>query len=449
MGVTRLVSRILKSGPDDSSLRWRLASGVFWVLAAAIVSQASGLLRAILPARILGVSSYGQFVTIQSTLGLVASFAGLGIGTTATRYIAQLRQTDPKRVGRILGFCNILTVVTAGLFSIILLLFARIFSGQVFGSDALASELRIGVLYVFFFTINGYQMGALTGFEAFSSIAWATVLQSLLSVAVTLVLTWLAQLPGAVLALGVSALIAWGIQGVVLRNRCASYGIQITYSNALSERRIFNEFALPAAISGVLGGLVVAGGNAILVRQPDGLAQAAIFSAATTIRTIVLFAPGLLTRVTLPMLSSLQHNQTQSSFRKTFFAGFVLSTGFSLLTALVLVAGAPFLLHLFGDEYAGGRIVVVLALASAVVEIVGVNLFQVLYSCGKIWTHLAIVSSWTVIILGGVYFWAPEYGAAALAFSYLIAWLSSAVLYSFVARAILKDSADGQLRTEQ
>ena len=281
MSLKRLSVQARDLAGSSSSLRWRLISGVFWVLVAAVASQASGFLRAIMPARMLGIDAYGQFVVIQSTLLMLAGFAGLGLGATATRYVSQLRQTAPARVGRILGFCNILTLATAGLFSVVLLILAEAFSRALFGNDQLAPELRIGSLFVFFFTVNGYQVGALAGFEAFSALAWATILQSALSIAIMFAFTWLWKLPGAILALGMTALVAWIIQGVALRSQCRSQGVRISYSNVFQERRIFREFALPAALSGVLGGTVTAGGNALLVRQPNGLAQAAIFGAAT------------------------------------------------------------------------------------------------------------------------------------------------------------------------
>ncbi len=220
-----MIFRRLNLTRNSASLRWRLASGFFWVLVAAVVSQVSGFLRAILPARMLGIDAYGQFVVIQSTLMMLASFAGLGLGATATRYVSQLRQAAPARVGRVLGFCNVLTLATAGLFSAALLLFAEAFSRVLFGNDQLALELRIGSLFVFFFTVNGYQVGALAGFEAFSTLAWATVLQSALSIAIVFAFTWLWKLPGAILALGMAALAAWVIQGVALHHQCRSQGV--------------------------------------------------------------------------------------------------------------------------------------------------------------------------------------------------------------------------------
>ena len=442
MFLTRLSLYARNLSRSNSSLRWRLISGVLWVLVAAVASQASGFLRAILPARILGIDAYGQFVVIQSTLMMLASFAGLGLGTTATRYVSQLRQTDPVRAGRILGFCNLLTLVTAGLFSAILLSFAEVLSSGLFGSNQLAPELRIGSLFVFFFTLNGYQVGALAGFEAFSALAWATVLQSALSIAIMWAFTWLWKLSGAILALGIIALVAWIIQGITLRQQCRIQGVRISYSNVFQERQIFREFALPAALSGILGGTVTAGGNALLVRQPNGLAQAAIFGAATTIRTIALFAPGVMTRVTLPVLSNLQGGQLQRSYRKTFWAGLLLSSGFALVAAVILYWVTPLLLHLFGKGFVWGNTVVAIALASAVLEVIAVNLFQVLYSHGRVWTHLAISAVWAAIVLGVTMQLAPQYGATALAFSYLLAWASSVLLYGFVVKGVLPRSSD-------
>src|ERR1022692_3038167 len=40
---------------------------------------------------------------IQSTVGMLGIFAGLGLGITATKYVAELRSHDPERAGRIIA----------------------------------------------------------------------------------------------------------------------------------------------------------------------------------------------------------------------------------------------------------------------------------------------------------------------------------------------------------
>ncbi len=84
-----------------SPLSVRLARGVFWSLVGAVISRGLGVVSAIIVARLVGITAFGEFTIIQSTVGLFGTFAGLGLGITATKYVAELRETDRIRCGRV------------------------------------------------------------------------------------------------------------------------------------------------------------------------------------------------------------------------------------------------------------------------------------------------------------------------------------------------------------
>src|SRR5580658_7469795 len=95
-----------------SPLWVRLARGVFWSLVGAVLARGLGVASSIIVARALGIAAFGEFTMIQSTVGLFGTFAGLGLGVTVTKYVAELRESDPVRCGRVIGL--ILLVATAG-----------------------------------------------------------------------------------------------------------------------------------------------------------------------------------------------------------------------------------------------------------------------------------------------------------------------------------------------
>ncbi len=418
-------------------LRWRITSGLFWVLVSSLIGQGAGFLRAVLPARLLGIETYGEFVSIQNILAFFSGFAGLGLGTTATRYVSQLRHNDPTRAGRILWLCRILTLAAGIIGALLLILLTPIIVDKTLNGMDLGLELGVGAVYVLFFTLNTYQNGALVGFESFSKHAWLTTKQSMAYKGLNVCFILLLGLFGAIIGLCSSAVFTWGLQGIVLRNECRRMDICVTCSGASQELGIFPKFALPAGISGMIGGIVIAGGNAILVRHANGFAEVAIFNVAITIRTIALFLPGLLTKVTLPVLSNLQGLGDVASYRKTFGSSFWASTSFAVGSAIILFLSAPFLLYFFGKEYSIGSMLVTILLLSAVFEVISASFFQVLYSHGYIWSHLVIVVLWAGMILFGGWLFVPHHGAVGLAFLYLIAWLVSTMFYAIVARKIL------------
>ena len=85
----------------------RLLSGVAWIVVVSGFSQGSAFLASIISARLLGSRQFGELATIQCVLVTAGSFAGMGLGVTATKMVAELRHRNPVRVGRVLGLCAV------------------------------------------------------------------------------------------------------------------------------------------------------------------------------------------------------------------------------------------------------------------------------------------------------------------------------------------------------
>src|SRR5690242_3808036 len=82
------------------SLRGRFARGIVWSLLGAVMAQGSSLVASVITARLLGPGTFGQYGMIQSTVVMLGIFAGLGLGLTSTKYVAEFRTQDPARAAR-------------------------------------------------------------------------------------------------------------------------------------------------------------------------------------------------------------------------------------------------------------------------------------------------------------------------------------------------------------
>jgi O-antigen/teichoic acid export membrane protein len=92
---------------EASDIGSRFAKGVFWSVAGTVVSRGLMLAATILVARMLRKTAYGELGMIQSTVGMLGTFAGFGLGLTATKHVAEYRRTDPERAGRIIGLSGL------------------------------------------------------------------------------------------------------------------------------------------------------------------------------------------------------------------------------------------------------------------------------------------------------------------------------------------------------
>ena len=188
-----------------------------------------------------------------------------------------------------------------------------------------------------------------------------------------------------------------------------------------------------SSLCGVIGSVAVWRCNAILVGS-SGFAELAIFSAANTMRLVILFVPALITRVTSPLLNNMLANGDWVGYRRTFWGSVVSNGCIALLLAVVCSFAGPRILALFGRDFVPSTALTLLLLGSVVIEVVAANLYQAIFTSRSLWWQAAILTLWSVILVSCAMIAVPKHGAGGLAFSYLAAWSMSAVVYTGVAQ---------------
>ena len=187
-------------------LRDRLIKGTALNLIAVAFNQGSTLIVNIIVARILMKQTFGEYAMVQSTLLTVAVLSQLATGYTALKYIAEFRSSDPERAGRIMGLCALVSALMAGVGTLLLIAMAPWLAGVILKAPHLANALMIGSGFLFFSAINGYQLGALSGFEAFGSLAKAGVASGIVAVAAISLGAWWGGLNGTLIGLSINKL---------------------------------------------------------------------------------------------------------------------------------------------------------------------------------------------------------------------------------------------------
>jgi O-antigen/teichoic acid export membrane protein len=194
---------------ENSPVGYRLAKGMFWSVAGAVISRGLMLVATVLVARMLGKKGYGELGMIQSTVGMFGVFAGFGLGLTATKHVAEFCRSDPDRAGRIIGLSELVAIVTGGLMALGLFIFAPWLAEHTINAPQLAGVLRISSLILFINALIGAQTGALSGFEAFKTIAYVNLFVGLISFPILVFGTWFGGLTGAVWALAINLGVNW------------------------------------------------------------------------------------------------------------------------------------------------------------------------------------------------------------------------------------------------
>ena len=407
---------------ENSPIGLRLARGVFWSMAGAVISRGLMLCATVLVARMLGKTGYGELGMIQSTVGMFGVFAGFGLGLTATKHVAQFRQSDPDRAGRIIGLSGLVAMGTGGVMALGLFIFAPWLAEHTINAPHLAGVIRIGALILYIGALNGAQTGALAGFEAFKTIAHVNLFTGLLSFPILVTGAYFGGLTGAVWAMAINLCFNWLLNHIALRREARRYHVPFSFRDCGRESSVLWRFALPAVLAGCMTGPVNWACGAMLVNRPDGYGEMGIFSAANQWYAMLMFLPGILGSVVLPMLSDqLGQKNTKQSMKTMVLA---IKMNLLIVAPLVLVASiaSPFIMSLYGEGFNEGWPTLVVVLLTAGLLAVQTPVGQIIAASGRMWVGLAMNAGWALVFIGGTLL-LLNHGSLGLATSRAIAYI--------------------------
>lgn len=403
------------------SLRGRFARGAVWSLIGAVLSQGASLAASVVMARLLGGEHFGEYGMIQSTVGMLGVFAGMGLSVTATKYVAEFRAAAPDRAGRIIALSTAVALGAGSIMVMTLLVLAPWLAANTLNAPHLFTDLRIGAGLLLLNALNGSQTGVLAGFEAFRTIARVNLMRGILTFPLTVAGVFLLGLRGAVLALVATAAVGWVLNESAIRAECKRAAVPVRWENFWSERFVLWKFSLPAFLGGVLGSPAMWAASSILVNQPHGYAEMGIFSAANQWRAAVAFLPSLLSQPLLSMLSNLGLKDIRS-FSKLLRVNLLLTLGISGLIAAPLIPGSSRIMEAYGRDFRSGAPTLMYLVVGTVISSTTAVIGQAMASLDKMWWGFALNSLWALVLLSTALLLVPKYGAAGLAGAFLAAY---------------------------
>ena len=384
---------------ESSDIGYRLAKGTFWSLAGAVISRGLMLAASVLVARMLGKTVYGELGIIRSTVGMFGIFAGFGLGLTATKHVAEFRQSDPTRAGRIIGLSWLVAMVTGGLMALGLFVFAPWLAAHTINAPHLTGVLRIGALILFINALNGAQTGALSGFEAFKTIAHVNLFVGLISFPMLVGGAYFGGLTGAVWALAINLGFNWLLNHLALHKEASRYNVPLAFKDCSREFSILWKFSLPAVLSSSMVGPVNWICSALLVNQPNGYDEMGIFSVGNQWFNILLFLPDMLGQVVLPILSERigQNEPKQSS--KTMSLAIKMNALLVLPLVLLASIASPYIMNLYGEGFKSGWPTLVVVLLTAGLLAVQTPIRQIIAASGRMWIGFAMNFGWALTLI--------------------------------------------------
>jgi O-antigen/teichoic acid export membrane protein len=342
---------------------------------------------------LLGKTGFGELGMIQSTAATWATLAGFGLGLTATKHLAEFRRADPKKAGRILTLSLVVAVTSGAICSSALFFLAPWLAERVLAASHLGALLRVSGGMLFFTSLAGAELGALSGFEAFRRIAAVNVVSGLLSLPTIVAGALFFGLPGAAWAGVLNAALSWGVTHIALLRTVSENGIAFDIRSFAQDRGVLWSFSAPAALGGILVGPISWACNALLVNQPNGYADLAIFNAAAQWRVAIMFLPTTFGASMLPVLASL-YTKSDRRFPKMVLYQAGLAGVSAALVTVPIVFFAARIMSTYGSGFGGGSEILQILAVSACIVSVSNQLSRVIASMGSMWTGFWCEAAW-------------------------------------------------------
>ena len=385
-------------------------------------------------ARILGQSGFGEYGVVNSTAGMISSMAGLGIGQTVVKYVAELKLTNPERAGQILALSSLVTWCSAVIYGIAFVVLGPWLAEKTLAAPHLAPLLQISAIAVALGVINSVQSCSLSGCEAFKAGSYISVVTGIVQSFLVVLGAWFWGLKGAVVAMAMGMVITVLLTRYVVKTEWRKFNLKLNWQNVWSEWHVLVHYSLPTFLTVLLIGPVTWACNAFLANQPNGYAELGIFNAALQWQGAIQLLPGLVCTALLPIMSEkCGGGNTESSLRVMKGMMRVISL-ITIPIALVLCVLSPIIMRGYGNAFSGGYWTMVMLVATGALMAIMTPVANFVMASGMMWKGLLFNTGWIVSMLVGSWF-LVRWGADGLSASRLLATIiHSAFIFIFVSK---------------
>lgn len=423
-GLVRRMLDIARSAHNDRALRNRLQSGFAWNVIAAVFNQGSTFALSLVVSNVLGRDQFGMFGLLQSTLLLISNIAQFAMGYTAAKYVAELRSSDKRRAARIVAASLFGAVAAAAAATLVGYFGASVIAARFLGQAELTPYIRLGAPAIGFIILGGIATGALTGFEGFRRIAVNGTVGGIIYIGLGAYAAMRWGLRGVVIAIVISSAIQSVYLLVQVIDEARRHGLLLGFA---AFREIFEEapmlinYAVPAALAGFSTAPTLWIVNATLARQANGLTQVALFTAANSIRLLIMFLPYLVNRVGFTLLNNYRGLNDRAGYQRAFWVNTAVVSGFTMTGLIAIILGAPFVMRAFGRSFVAGDTTLMIVAAATLPEAVAIGFFQIAQTRGLMWTSLFRIGiPRDLSIVGAAFLLVPHFGAAGAGLAFLI-----------------------------
>ena len=432
------------------SITHKFTRAVSYTFLGSVVARLCGVCIGVLIARALGSSSLGLYAIVQSTIGLYATFFGLGLGLTATKMIAQHYVNSPELIGRILGLL-FLTLVLSIVFGLSIYLWSLpVLVKNIYSIPDLMDLLQIGLFWFAFMTLSQFIESVLVGFQAFKSQMFVTSILSFFNLIVVLIVV-LIDRNNILQNLIIGGVIVAFVQSVLLliyaSKELIRYKTKLSLSNLkpLIQPVLF-DFSAPAFIGKMMEQPLNWVSILLLVKLGANISNVGGLSVINNIKAWILYFPAMLVTVLVPILTDIYHTKEKEVFQRTLILNqkFLWLATLPVLVFLVTVIRL-LIKSLFGNSYSDFWQPGALLLAWAVLIPINEINDRAMISVGKMWLSLSFRMIYMILLLLTLILFIPKFQLSGYVFATGISYLVYVFIQTWWLRKLTKGSINSIL----
>ena len=428
MNYLILKNRILNS---------KLMMDSFWSLFGNVIGKSLALAAGIIVARYLGKDIYGEYGIIKNTIMSIAIFSTFGLGYTATKYIAEYKNSKPEYIKIVLRLTSKITFVFSGIMALILFIAADYIAEKILSAQHLNTSLRILSILIVINALTTTQIGVLSGFGKFKEIAYINTIIGAVTFISSLFLTYFFGLIGALIALLITQILNW-ILNFVLINKNTPKNIEFINSERLLLKQIF-KFSTPVALQEAVYSFT-SWLCSLLIIKFSSYGELGLFTAAMQWNNIVLFIPGILRNVILSHLS--EKNKDETNHSRIMNVSLIVSFAATVVPAIFIFLFSNFFNNLYGISFKGLDDLIGIAVLTAVFMSIFNVYSQAYMSKGLNWSmffirlfrDLFIIITFFVLIR-----YSSIEGAKAMIYSFLFLYVLAIIITMIVYNRYLQN----------
>ena len=357
----------------------RLFKDSFWALFGSGVGKGLSLIAGVIVARFLGKEIYGEYGMIKNTLTYIAAFSTLGLGYSATKYIAEFYKTDPAKTYGSIKYAREITLISSSIMALALFIFATPVA-RFLDASHLSNTFRLTSLSLILNAVNTTQIGILSGFGEYKVAARNQSIAGIATFFTSAAFTYFWSIDGAIVALVASFALNCILNAISISPIKKSLNIS-NYGDAAFRKEII-KFSIPIACQESLYSISHWGISFVLIKLAS-YGELGLYSAAVQWAGMILFIPAVLRNVTLSHLSgNLNDVKSHKRTLNTMLGVNFIST---TIPFLVVCLFANIICSFYGAEFVGLKPVLLVYVFSTIFSCLSNVYTQEYMSRGRTW----------------------------------------------------------------